>query len=91
MKRTAALLLLLVALGACASNKVPEPQIVYVPVYEPPPALPLPDAPEAKTCDADPADWREYLRAMIEDLLAAWAHIAELRHIIDSYNDSRSE
>lgn len=83
-------LLAISSLTGCQTAKTPcQPEIVYVPVYEPPPELPLPDAPEWATCAADPADWQEYLRAMTQDLLSAWAYVAELRHVIEAYNASR--
>jgi len=88
-RHTIVLALLLVVLGACAHTKIPPPETVYVPVYQAPPELPLPVAPEWQTCDADPTDWQAYLKAMATDLLEAWAYIAELQHVIEVYNESR--
>jgi len=93
MRRTTVVLVVLLAvlLGACASKPIPKPEIVYVPTYMPPPELPMPAGPGWETCEADPADWQEYLRAMTEDLLAAWSYIAELQHTIEAYNAARSQ
>jgi ABC-type uncharacterized transport system auxiliary subunit len=84
------LAMLIGALLGCACTK-PKPEIVYVPTYQPPPPLQMPQAPEWQTCEADPADWQAYLQAMTEDLLNSWAYIAELEHVIGAYNESRSE
>lgn len=91
-RHTIVLVLLAVTLGACTHAKPVNPPCdpTYIPVYQTPPALPLPEEPDWKTCTADPADWQSYLKAMAEDLLAAWAYMAELEHIIGSYNAART-
>jgi len=81
---------LLAALG-CGSTR-PEPQIIYKEVKVPVPIqgepLPIPPAPEWETENLDPESeaWVESLRAIVRDLLRAWAHIEELRYLIDSHN-----
>lgn len=90
---TAAVLLLVSLTGCCTAKCcekfVREPEVVYVPTYQTPPELPLPPVTEWATCDADPADWQGYLRALAEDFLEALAQNAELRHIISAYNAAR--
>lgn len=95
MKRALLAVVLIALLTGCCTAKccekyIREPEVVTVPVYQPPPELPLPTVPDWQTCDTDPADWQAYLKAMAADLLEAMAQNEQLRHIIESYNAARS-
>lgn len=86
-------LVMLAALGACRSAELPEPEKVYIGVYEPGPELVEPEYPERKSTEIHPAEvgLQTYIRALGTDLTAAWAQIELLHHIIRSYNESRPE
>jgi len=89
-KITVAVLFLLFAAG-CATCPQVTPTIVEVPVPVMAPPLPMPDTPEWKSPDADPANPNEYVRALVYDLIEAWKWGTEMQHVIDSHNRSLSE
>ena len=75
----------------CASSRPPtkvEVVEVKIPVVIPPPEIELPPMPKWESPNADPEDSREYIRAMVRDLLNAWAHIEELRWLIETTNEA---
>jgi hypothetical protein len=82
-------LTVLFSLG-CASSRPPRVETVevLVPVTVPPPEIELPPEPERETLTADETDTLEYIRAMVRDLLNAWAHIEELRWLIETQNEA---
>lgn len=92
MKKPTPLLLLVLALGlaACASTPrpAPAPELVEVPVYIPPPELPIPEPPAWRTPSADPEDSAAYVKALALDLVDAWRYALKLRQVLEAHNEA---
>lgn len=81
-------IMLLALCGCCSTKTVYEPVEVLVPVTVAPPPLPIPESVEKESLLADESDWQAYLKAMVRDLLRAWAHIELLEDRIKKYNEA---
>ena len=82
----ASVFVFLTGCSTCKPEMVYESVEVKVPVLVPPPPIELPATPEWESGVADEDDYLEYIRAVAKDLLAAWAHIADLEWRIVSHN-----
>lgn len=82
-------------LWLCGCSSTPTVEIRTVEVLKPvavaPPPLMVPPAPEKETLLENESEWLEYLRAMVRDLLSAWAHIELLHYRIEAYNAAAAE
>ena len=75
----------------CASTQPCDPIVVEVPVAVAAPGLPVPEVPEWQSPTADPSDVRAYVRALVHDILNAWAWGTEMKHTIEAYNEAQDE
>ena len=85
-----ALMLAVLMNMGCASSKPPRVETVevFVPVIVPPPPIELPPAPERETMTESEENVTQYIRAMVRDLLRAWAYIEELTWLIETQNEA---
>jgi hypothetical protein len=82
-------LILAAALAACASAPpAPPPELVEVPVFIPPPELPIPEPPAWRSPSADPSDSAAYVKALALDLVDAWRYALELRQVLEAHNEA---